>query len=185
MRATVRQGCRLAAACAAAGLLVGGVGRAQEPLSAAPAAQLVELLEARKLDSVAARHPRLEDTFVAALYFPGQLLVVWAQYPVPALLNEKLLKREYRDVYIDLNSASDPSTKVLVTDLGANGLRPRRNGDDDPFDMQDMPGRSIRFDGRWRDQKLSEQEYLAIYAESDKAYAEALAALVAYLKAGR
>lgn len=156
--------------------------RAQAPVSQTPATELVSLMEARKLDAVAARHPSRPETYVAALYFPGQLLVVWADYPVPALLNEKLMKGAYRDVYIDLNSASDPATKTLVTDMGGNGLHPRRDGD--AFDMQDMGTRSIRFDGRWRDQKLSEQEYMKIYTESDQAYAEALSALVAELKQG-
>ena len=33
-----------------------------------------------------------------------------------------------RDVYIDLNSASIKDTKMLIADLGANGLQPgRRN----------------------------------------------------------
>lgn len=156
---------------------------AQGPASAAPAAELVSLMEARKIDAVAARHPSREGAFVAALHFPGQLLVVWADYPVPVLLNEKLLNGAYREIYIDLNSASDPATKTLVTDMGADGLHPRRDGDD-PFDMQDSPSGAVRFDGRWRDQKLNEQAYMKIYSASDAAYAEALGALVAQLKGG-
>lgn len=175
---------RAAAALVAAGLLATGPALAQTPASAAAAAELVTLLQARQLDAVAARHPSRPNTYVAALHFPGQLLVVVAEYSVPALINEKLLRGDYRDVYIDLNSASDPATKTLVTDMGADGLQPRRRGSDDPFDMQDMPTASIRFDGRWRDQKLSEQEYMKIYTESEQAYAEALRALVAELKAG-
>ena len=167
-----------------AGVLGVPAALAQEPASQAPAAELLALLEARKLDAVAARHPSSPNTFVAALHFPGQLLVVQADYPVPVLINEKLLNADYRSVYIDLNSASDPATKTLVTDMGVNGLRPRRDDNDGPFDMQDMDSRSIRFDGRWRDQKMSEQEYMKIYAASDKAYAAALRALVAELKKG-
>jgi hypothetical protein len=173
-----------AVALAAVSVAAPPAGAQQTPASQAPAVELVALLEARKLDAIAARLPSNPDVFVAALHFPGQLLVVWAEYPVPALLNEKLLRGDYRDIYIDLNSASDPATKTLVTDMGANGLRPRRNGSDDPFDMQDTPTGSIRFDGRWRDQKLSEQEYMRIYAEADKAYAEALNALLGQLRQG-
>jgi hypothetical protein len=167
-------------ACLVVGVLQAVPAAAQEPASHAPAAELLALMEGRKLDAVAARHPSGPNTFVAALHFPGQLLVVWADYSVPVLINEKLLNGDYRDVYIDLNSASDPATKTLVTDMGANGLRPRRDGD--AFDMQDSGTRTIRFDGRWREQKLSEQEYMKIYQESDAAYADALRALVAELK---
>ena len=177
----------LAVVCLAAGsalTLAAVPASAQTPASQAAAIELVALMEAGKLDAVAAKHPTRANGFVAALHFPGQLLVVWADYSVPVLLNEKLLNRDYRDVYIDLNSASDPSTKTLVTDMGGDGLHPRRRGDDVPFDMQDMGTRSIRFDGRWRDQKLSEQDYMKIYTEADQAYAEALGALVAELKGG-
>ena len=57
--------------------------------SAALAKELTGLLQQRKLDSVAARHPAAADQFVAALYFPGQLLVVWAKTSAPAIINEK------------------------------------------------------------------------------------------------
>lgn len=174
----------LAALCLVSGLASAVPAAAQEPASAVPATELVALLQAKKLDAVAARHPSQPNTFIAALHFPGQLLVVWADYPVPVLLQEKLHNADYRSIYIDLNSAADPATKTLVTDMNADGLRPRRGGDDEPFDMQDMGTRSIRFDGRWRDQKLSEKDYMATYQESDRAYAAALAALVAELKGG-
>lgn len=154
---------------------------AQESTSAAGAKELAGLLEARKLDSIAARHPGAPDQFVAALHFPGQLLVVWARYSAPALLNEKIVKGEYRDVYIDLNSAAIAETRVLVTDLGADGLKPRRE-DNTPFDQQDAGGKGIRFDGNWREDKMSEQDYMKVFVDADQAYAQALAALIAQLK---
>lgn len=154
---------------------------AQESKSAAPAKELVALLEARKLDSIAAHHPGGPDQFVAALHFPGQLLVVWARYSAPALLNEKIIKEQYRDVYIDLNSAADPETRVLVTDLGADGLKARRE-ENEPFDQQDAGGKGIQFDGDWREDKMSEQEYMKAFADADQAYAQALTALIGQLK---
>ena len=39
------------------------------------------------------------------------------------LLNEKLAKKDYQEVYIDLNSASVASTRVFIEDLGADGLK--------------------------------------------------------------
>ena len=50
--------------------------------------------------------PDSREEFVGALTFPGQLMVVWAKTSAPAVVNEKLIKKEYREVYIDLNSAS-------------------------------------------------------------------------------
>lgn len=154
---------------------------AQESKSAAGARELAQLLQARKLDSIAARHPGGPDQFVAALHFPGQLLVVWARYSAPALIAEKIAKGEFREVYIDLNSASLPESKVLVTDLGADGLKAKRV-ENEPFDQQDAGGKGIRFDGNWREDKMSEQDYMKIFTEADAAYAQAIAALIAQLK---
>src|SRR5688500_15525685 len=90
---------------------------AQEPASAAPAKELAELLAAKKLDSIAARMPDDREQFVGALAFPGQLMVVWAKTTAPAVVNEKLLRKEYKEVYIDLNSASIVESRHFVTDL--------------------------------------------------------------------
>ena len=154
---------------------------AQEPRTAALAKELTSLLTQRKLDSIAARHPAAGDQFVAALFFPGQLLVISAKTSAPAVVNEKLIRREFRDVYIDLNSASIPESRVMITDSGADGLKPRRepNG---PIDMQDAAGKGIRFDGNWREDKMSEQDYMKMFSQADEAYFSALQALVAELK---
>src|SRR5262245_53013936 len=88
---------------------------AQEPKSAALAKQLAAALDSAKLDSIAAKDPSAPDVFVAAFYFPGvQLIVVSAKYTAPALLNEKLDKKEYKEIYSDLNSASVPDSKVFI-----------------------------------------------------------------------
>lgn len=160
------------------------VGSAQQDgKSSSIAVELAKLMESRKLDSVAARLPAGPDEFVAALYFPGQLLVVWAKYSAPALLNEKIAKGDYRDVYIDLNSASIANSKTLITDLGADGLKPRRE-ENQPFDAQDSGGKSFQFDGSWREDKISEEEYMKTYASADDAYAKVLSVLLAELKKG-
>src|SRR5881409_3537656 len=98
----------------------------QDSKSAELAKQLGQLLDERKLDSIAAADTQNAGTFVAALYFPGtQLLVVSAKYSAPQLLNDKLAKKEYRDVYIDLSSASIAGTKLFVMDTFADGLVPK------------------------------------------------------------
>lgn len=164
-------------------LLLPAASYAQESKSAASAKQLAQLLQEKKLEGIAAPHPAGPDVFVAALYFPGQLLVVWARYVAPALLTDKITKGEYRDVYVDLNSASVPESRVLITDSGADGLQARRE-ENQPFDQQDAKGKGIRFDGNWTDQKMSEEDYMKVYVEADRAYAEALDALIAQVKKG-
>jgi hypothetical protein len=154
---------------------------AQDSRSAALAKELTELLGQKKLDSVAAKHPAAADEFVAALFFPGQLIVVTARTTAPAVVNEKLIRREFREVYVDLNSASIPESRVMITDGGADGLRARREPNQ-PFDTQDAGGKSLRFNGNWREQKLSEQDYMKVFSQADEAYVAALQALLAELK---
>lgn len=156
---------------------------AQESRSAALAKELTTLLQQKKLDSIAARSPSTADQFVAALFFPGQLLVVSARYSAPPVLMERLARSEYRDVYIDLNSAGVPESRVLITDLGADGLRPTREANQ-PFDTQDTHGKGIRFDGNWREDKMSEEEYMKAFAQADQGYTAALEVLIGALKKG-
>ncbi|MBI2187606.1 MAG: hypothetical protein HYU37_10910 [Acidobacteria bacterium] len=165
--------------CACVLLLVSVVAGAQESNSAGLAAELAKLLDSMKLDSIAAKVQG--DEYVGALYFPGsQLLVVRARYSVPERMDEQLAKKAYRDVYIDLNSASVPASKVLIADLGANGLYPRRR--ENQFDTADIGGRSYSFDGEWGKAKLSEQEYMKAFQATEGEYVKMLEALVAQLK---
>jgi hypothetical protein len=155
---------------------------AQEPQSASLARQLAEAMEAAKIDSIAAKDPAKPDTFIGALYFPGlQLLTVSAEYTAPVLLDQRLANKEYRDVYIDLHSAGTPATKVFVEDLGIDGLKARRD-DNQPFDSYEGDGKRLSFDGDWRRQDLSEQEYMKAHRAADERYAEMLKALIAQLK---
>jgi hypothetical protein len=154
---------------------------AQESKSAALVKELTAILQQRKLDSVAARDPKAPDHFVAALFFPGQLLLVSARTSAPAVVNEKLIRGEFRDVYIDLNSASIPETRVMISDGGADGLRPTREPNQ-PFDTQDASGKSVRFDGNWREDRMSEKDYMTLFSQADEMYVSALTALVNELK---
>ena len=154
---------------------------AQESKSAALAKELTGLLQQRKLDSVATRMPSSTDQFAAALFFPGQLIIVTARSSAPPIVNEKLARREYRDVYIDLNSATIPESRVMITDGGADGLRATREPNQ-PFDTHDAAGKSVRFDGNWREDRMSEKDYMAVFTQADEAYIAALSALISELK---
>jgi hypothetical protein len=161
-------------------LLSSGAG-AQEPKSAPLAKQLAMALDASQRESIAAKDPSGPDTYVGALYVPGlELLVVAGKYAAPLLLDERLKKKEYRDTYMDLNGAATAGTKVFVEDVGADGLSAKRDGS--RIDSFEAAGKRTTFDGDWEKQKLTEEEYLKIYASADDRYAKMLTALLAQLK---
>lgn len=168
--------------CAAAFVLLAApaLAFAQESRSSQLATELAKLLDARKLDAVAAKIEG--DQYVGALYFPGtQLLVVKARYIVPERMDAQLAGKNYREVYIDLNSASIKDSKILIADLGANGLQAARRNNP-PYDTVDAGGKSYAFDGDWDKAKISEQEYTKVFQTSEADYARMLEALMAELK---
>lgn len=155
---------------------------AQEPKSAGPAKELAQLLASKQLDSIAARMPDDRDEFVGALSVPGQLMVVWAKTTAPAVVNEKLLNKAYREVYIDLNSASILESRHMVMDLGVDGLKAKPDQKSGPSDSHDAGNKSMRFDGNWREDKMSEADYMKAYGEADAAYTKAIQALIEEIK---
>ena len=167
-----------------AALLQVCVAAAQESSKTQALAQeLTELLQKQKLDSMAAKLG--DDQFAAVLYIPGvQLLVVQARYTAPVLLNEKILLHNYRDAYMDLASASIPDSKLFIEDMLADGVRPRREGSI-PFDIVTRgTGSSVQFDGDWKKKKLTEDEYMKTFADTEAAYERILTALVAEARKG-
>ena len=152
---------------------------AQDSKSAAAAKELSDTLDRLKLDSIAAADPTDPNSFVAALYFQGaQLLVVSAKYSAPVLLVEKVKKKEYRDMYIDLNAASIAGSKIFIMDQGANGFVARPGGDQ-PADTWEQGTKTTAFDGEWDKAKISEAEYDKTFASADEQYARMLALLTA------
>jgi hypothetical protein len=155
---------------------------AQDSKSSGAAVELSKLLDAAKLDAIAAPDPANPTNWIAALYFKdGQLLVVSAQYAAPALFVEKAKTKDYRDIYIDLNSASVAGTKVFVQDQNCNGLALKPSGDD-PADTWEEKARTIAFDGEWKKAKMSEADYQKAYGDADERYSRMLAALIAQAK---
>lgn len=156
---------------------------AQGSKSAALARELAQLMDQAKLDSLAAKDPSAPDVFVAALYFSGsQLLIVSARYSVPVYLTEKLASKSYRDIYIDLNSASIPESKVFIEDLGADGLKATKD-ENQPYDTyENNTLRRFAFDGDWKKHKISEDEYMKTFSQADERYTQILTALLAHLK---
>ena len=168
----------------AAALAVPAAARAQEPKSTDLARQLAQLLDEKKLDAIASADAQTPGSFAAALYFPGtQLLVVSAQYSAPSLLNDKLTKKDYRDVYVDLSSASVAGSKVFVMDTFADGLVAKPKGDA-PADSVERNAATVSFDGEPKKAKMSEADYAKAFQEADAAYAQMLQVLITKLKSG-
>jgi hypothetical protein len=156
---------------------------AQAAKSAAAAKQLTDVLDRLKLDAIAAPDPADANSFVAALYFQGgQLLVVSAKYAAPTLLTAKLAKKDYRDVYIDLNAASVAGSKIFVMDQACNGLV-AWPGDDAPDTWEQGTTNTI-FDGDYKKAKMSEEEYGKAFAAADQKYAHILELLAAQASKG-
>jgi len=161
-------------------LLVPTLASAQDSKSAAVAGELVKMLDQLKLDSVAAAQPG--NQFVSALYLPGsQLLVVRGRFASPDRAVILIDRKMYRDVYTDLNSAAEAEGKMFISDLGADGLKFRRQNNQ-PFDTVDLSGKSYSFDGEWGRAKLSRDEYTKAFQTADEQYSQMLQALIEQLK---
>ena len=153
---------------------------AQAPKSSALAKELVSALDGRKLGAIAARMPGADDGFAAALYFSGsQLLVVAARYTPAEILIERLAKKEYREVYIDLNTASVPASRVSIEDFGVDGLISRKSGGGPNDTIERTGSKMVIFDGEWNKQQLSEDAYQKSLASAEEEYAGILTALLA------
>ena len=172
----------LPAACGVLALSLAAPATAQESKSSVAAKELGDVLDRLKLDSIAAADPADPGTYVAALYFPGaQMLVVSAKYSAPSLLNDKLTKKDFRDVYIDLSSASIAATKVFIMDQAANGLVFKPDNDQ-PADSWEHGKTTTSFDGDWKKAKITEEEYTKAFSAADTRYAQILSLLAAQAK---
>jgi hypothetical protein len=156
---------------------------AQPSKSAVAAKELAAAMDAAKLESIAAPDPSESGTWVAALYFPGsQILAVSAKYAAPPLLVTKMKEKNYRDIYIDLNSASVAGTKIFIMDQGVDGFVAKPDNDQ-PADSWEQGNKQITFNGKWKDAKMSEEEYMKAFTAADERYARILSLLTAQAKA--
>ena len=167
----------LAALVASAAVATAAVAAEQQSASSVKAAIVTKLLDRLKLDAIAAQDPDHPNRFVAALYYPGaQLLAVSAVYPAPALLQQRLADRKYREVYMDLQGPATRDGRLFVMDLQADGLRLTRN--EASFDITYQNGANqVSFDGDWKRQHLSRSQYDVRFKKDDERYARILAAL--------
>jgi hypothetical protein len=155
---------------------------AQAASKSAPIAkELVQVMDAKKLDSIAAKLTSPDGTYAAALYFPNvQLLVISGHYSAPQLMDPRLAGKQYRDTYMELSGTVTPDSKVFVQDMGEPGLSARRQ--DNMFDTWTRAGRIVTFDGEPEPQKMSDAEYQKAFVAADEEYARILSALLAEAK---
>lgn len=152
----------------------------QESKSAPLAKQLAQLLDAAKLDSIAAPDPT-SGGFVAALYIPGtQLLVVSGKFTTPAGAEARIKNKEYRDLYMDLQGAALPGSRMFASDVSCDGFTLKSNGDG-AADSWDVANKSLMFDGH-KKAKMSETDYSKAFADADEQYARILTVLLAQVK---
>jgi hypothetical protein len=76
---------------------------------------------------------------------------------------------DYRNVYIDLSSASDPAARFFVDDFGADGLQ-AESATEGPRDSVNRGGQQVALD-------VSD-----LYAQADQDYAEILRLLIGKLR---
>ena len=177
MTRTIR---RLSSIALAAILLLATAASAQDSKSATSVTELVKMLDSMKLDSFAVKGASPNE-YVGALYFPGsQLLVVSAKFDTPWRADSLLEMKNYRDLYIELNSASVPQSKVFVSDLRANGLHSKKDGT--VYDTADIGGKTFNFDGDWKKAKITADDYTKTYSTTDEQYTQMIQVLLAGLK---
>ncbi len=157
------------------------VAAGQTSKSAAVAKELVQVMNAKKLDSIAAKVATPEGTYAAALYFPNvQLLVISGHYSAPQLMEPRLAGKQYRDTYMELSGTVSQDSKIFVQDMGEPGLSARKQ--DNMFDTWTRAGKVVVFDGDPDKQKMSDGDYQKAFAAADEEYARILSALLAEAK---
>ena len=167
----------LLAALASTGLSAGS----QESKSAPLAKELTQVLDAAKIDTIAAADPS-SGGFVAALYIPGtQLLVVSGRFEMPDIGTHRLSKGEFRELYMDLMGASLAGSRQFASDVACDGFTYKSDGDY-AADTWENGGTTHAFEGH-KKAKISEADYLKAYTDADAKYAAILHLLLAQAKA--
>jgi hypothetical protein len=167
--------CAMALSAATAG--------AQAPSSASLTRQLTDTLTARHADAWAVRDPSDPARFIAALYVPGsQLLVVATPYAAPEVIDARVAQRDYRQAYIDLQTATAPAGRFFVQDMNADGFAVDGARGSVDIVYRDGTERTI-LNGDWKAQKLTEAEYVQRRADAEARYVSMLTALIASLEA--
>jgi hypothetical protein len=167
-------------------IILGAVSPAtREFASAQRAGDFAHALQLAGVDTFAAADPAEEGRFVAALYLPGQLLVISAKHPSAAVVQQRIASGMYRDVYLDLQGTPTAEGKFFVQDSAADGLLNVAPGTSS-VDVVYLDGtRTLIFNGDLKAQHLTEEQYDASFTTADSRYAHMLEVLETAFKARR
>jgi hypothetical protein len=151
-----------------------GMHSAQDSDSVTATRKLVGALNEARLEAIASVDPMEPGAFVAALHIKGgQLLVVRARHPSVEALAARLAARQFRDVYIDLQSTPTTHGKLFVMDSGADGL-PSDSDQPANVDVVYEDGtRQTMFNGA-RAQRMDADEYRRQLKDADASYTRLL-----------
>lgn len=161
-----------------AALVVLGTAAATAANQSAPLVpQLIQTMKAASLDAIAAPDPMEPGRFVAALYVPGQLLVVSAKHPSTAAIEQRIQQKMYRDVYLDLQGTPTADGKFFVQDADEDGIVDASRGEGS-VDVVYRDGKTtFLFNGDAKAQKMSGADYEAALNQADADYARVLGIL--------
>jgi hypothetical protein len=167
-------------------MLLGGSLVAANPAlslrSAKLATNLAAALANQKLEAIAAEDPNDPGRFIAALLAPGQLLIISARFASADTIQARLIHRQYRDVYLDLQASTVADGKWFLQDMQADGLC---SGRDQVADVVfDANSAATVFDGDWKSHGWSEKEYHERLGMIDQRYSRLLEVLLGALSTG-
>lgn len=181
-----RIGAPTAAAVMAFALVLSAQNGSPAPTSPSKAKELVALLQEKKLTAFAA--PEIGPRFVAVLYVPGvQLLLAGASYGRPMDFDYYMFHKQFQEMYMELKSSPLSAEKFFVEDALADGLVAMPGKGMAP-DSVSVGAERRAFDGDFADpkrknqKKISQEEYVKMFATADARYAALLDILVAALK---
>ena len=165
-------------------MLLGSVLAAPDPAlrSAKLATNLTAALANQKLEAIAAEDPDDPGRFIAALLAPGQLLIISARPASPDTIQARLIHRQYRDIYLDLQGSTVSDGKWFLQDMQADGLCAGRDQVADI--VYDANTAATVFDGDWKSHGWSEKEYQERLGTIDQRYSRLLEVLLRTLSAG-
>jgi len=158
---------------------------ARQSQSPALAKELVAELAKKKQDCVIAKDPDVAGQYIAALHLPGlQLLVVSAKFADPSGMEFRMFSGDCMGGYADLNAAVTGTDRIVISDLGADGLVaiPKKEA---PRDGITRAGKELKLDGNpnaLKAAKMSAEDYQKTFNEAETAYSTYLRLLIARLK---
>ena len=153
--------------------------------SPALAKELVAELAKKKQDCILAKDPGVPGQYIAALHVSGlQLLVVSAKFADPAGMEFRLFSIDCMGGYADINAAVTATDRIVINDLGADGLvaTPRK---DAPRDGISRGGKELKLDGNPRALKASKvtpEDFQKTFGAAEQTYAMYLRLLIARLR---